>query len=146
MKTINPYLSFNGKCEEAFNFYKSVFGGKFLVVKRFKEMPENPNCPISASEKEKIMHISLPISKETVLFGCDSLQAFEDTTVLGDNISLSIDTDSTDEATRIFNELSSGGNVTMPMEKTFWNAYYGMVTDKFGISWMVNYDLSEAKN
>ena len=146
MTKLNPYLSFKGTCEEAFNFYKSVFGNEFLFVGRFNDMPENTNYPISESEKDKIMHISLPISKETVLYGCDITQTVESSTESGSNISLSIETDSIEEATRIFNGLSSGGNVTMPLDKTFWDAYFGMFTDKFGINWMVNYDLSKSKS
>jgi len=146
MTKLNPYLSFKGTCEEAFNFYKSVFGNEFLFVGRFNDMPENTNYPISESEKDKIMHISLPISAETVLYGCDITQSSESSTDAGSNISLSIETDSIEEATRIFNGLSSGGNVTMPLDKTFWDAYFGMFTDKFGINWMVNYDLSKSKS
>jgi len=146
MTKLNPYLSFKGTCEEAFNFYRSVFGNEFLFVGRFNDMPENMNYPISESEKDKIMHISLPISAETILYGCDITQSFESSTDAGSNISLSIETDSIEEATRIFNGLSSGGNVTMPLDKTFWDAYFGMFTDKFGINWMVNYDLSKSKS
>jgi len=146
MTMLNPYLAFKGTCEEAFNFYKSVFGNEFLFIGRFKDMPENPACPTNESEKEKIMHISLPISKETVLYGCDSLQSFENATIVGNNISLSVETDTIEEATRIFNGLSQGGNITMPLDKTFWDAYFGMFTDKFGINWMVNYDLAKSKS
>ena len=146
MTKLNPYLSFKGTCEEAFNFYRSVFGNEFLFVGRFNDMPENTNYPILESEKDKIMHISLPISAETILYGCDITQSFESSTDAGSNISLSIETDSIEEATRIFNGLSSGGNVTMPLDKTFWDAYFGMCTDKFGINWMVNYDLSKSKS
>jgi PhnB protein len=141
MTKLNPYLSFNGTCEEAFNFYKSVFGSEFLYLGRFKDMPENPDCPIQESDKEKIMHITLPISNETVLYGCDTSQADDKSDFSGNNISLSIETDSMDEATRIFNGLSDGGIVTMPLDKTFWNAYFGMFTDKYGINWMINYEL-----
>jgi len=146
MTKLNPYIYFNGTCEDAFNFYKSVFGSEFLLVSRFKDMPENPNYPIAESDKEKIMHISLPISKETVMYGCDSIQVFDNSTVISNNISLSIETETIEEATRIFNGLSNGGNVTMPLNKTFWDAYFGMFTDKFGINWMVNYDLSKSKS
>ena len=146
MTKLNPYIYFNGTCEDAFNFYKSVFGSEFLLVSRFKDMPENPNYPIAESEKEKIMHISLPISKETVMYGCDSIQVFDNSTVISNNISLSIETETIEEATRIFNGLSDGGIITMPLDKTFWDAYFGMFTDKYGINWMVNYDLSKSKS
>jgi len=141
MAQINPYLTFGGNCEEAFNFYKSVFGGEFPYIGRFNEMPPMEGRPeLSAEEGEKIMHVSLPISKETILMGSDSSEAFGQTAVLGNNFSISINTDSEEEADQLFNGLSAGGKVTMPMEKTFWGAYFGMFTDKFGINWMVNYD------
>lgn len=138
MAQINPYLTFDGNCEEAFNFYKSVFGGGFTYMGRFKDMPSETEMP--ESEKEKIMHVSLPISKETVLMGSDSLQGYCQETGTGSNITISINTESEEEAFKIFNDLSAGGKVTMPLEKTFWGALFGMFTDKFGISWMVNYD------
>ncbi|MFC1734133.1 VOC family protein, partial [candidate division KSB1 bacterium] len=144
MTTINPYLTFSGNCEEAFNFYKSVFGGEFPYVGRFKDMPaEEGMPPVSDEDKEKIMHISLPISKETVLMGSDTSEAFSPLPTIGNNISISVNTDSIDDVTRIFNELSKGGKITMALNKTFWGAYFGMFTDKFGINWMINCDLKE---
>lgn len=141
MAQINPYLTFGGNCEEAFNFYKSVFGGEFPYIGRFNEMPPMEGRPeLSAEEGAKIMHVSLPISKETILMGSDSSEAFGQTNVHGTNFSISINTDSEEEADKLFNGLSAGRKVTMPMEKTFWGAYFGMFTDKFGINWMVNYD------
>lgn len=138
MALINPYLTFNGNCEEAFTFYKSVFGGDFPYVGRYKDMPDAGNLP--ESEKEKIMHMSLPISKETVLMGSDSSDAFGHATKIGNNISISINAGTEDEARRLFDGLSAGGTITMPMEKTFWGAFFGMFIDKFGINWMVNHD------
>lgn len=146
MTVINPYLTFNGTCEEAFNFYKSVFGGDFSFNDKFKNMPDNPDFPVSEEEKEKIMHIALPISDETILMGSDSSDSFGQATVQGNNFSISINTDSVDEAKRIFNELSEGGKVKMPLEKTFWQAYFGMLIDKFGIHWIVNHELKEHKD
>jgi PhnB protein len=145
MTTINPYLTFSGNCEEAFNFYKSVFGGEFPYVGKFKDMPENPECKVAEADKEKIMHISLPISKETVLMGSDSSEAFGQATVQGNNFSISINTETVEEATRLFKGLSAGGKVTMPLDKTFWGAYFGMFIDKFGMQWMVNCNLEEHK-
>jgi PhnB protein len=146
MTTINPYLTFNGTCEKAFNFYKSVFGGEFPYVGKFKDMPENPEYPVAEADKDKIMHISLPISKETSLMGSDSSEAFGKATIEGNNYTISINTDSVEEVTRIYNELSKGGKINMPLNKTFWGAYFGMFTDKFGIHWMVNCELEEHKN
>ena len=141
MATVNPYLIFNGNCEEAFLFYKSVFGGEFTYMGRFGEMPSNdPNCPPpNEEEANRIMHVSLPISSETVLMGSDSTSQSGDV-IIGTNISVSINTESKEEADKLFNGLSSGGNAFMPMESTFWGAYFGMFTDKFGINWMVNFD------
>lgn len=139
--TICPYLTFAGNCEEAFNFYKSVFGGQFQFIGRFSEMPPMEGMPpMPESEANKIMHVSLPISKETILMGSDSSEAFGHSTVMGNNFSISINATSTKDADRLFNGLSSGGKVTMPLEKTFWGAYFGMFVDKFGIQWMVNFD------
>ena len=140
MATINAYLTFDGTCEEAFNFYKSVFGGDFPMVGKFGDMPPQEGMPpISDEVKNRIMHMSLPISAETVLMGSDTIPGIHDHQV-GNNISLSINTDSREEADRVFNGLSAGGKVSMPLADTFWGAYFGMWTDKFGINWMVNYD------
>lgn len=142
MAQINPYLIFNGTCEAAFNLYKSVFGGEFAYIGKFGEMPpsEDPNCPPpSEDEANRIMHVSLPISKETILMGSDSTSQSGDV-LFGTNFSVSINTDSKEEADKLFNGLSADGTIIMAMEKTFWGAYFGMFTDKFGINWMVNFD------
>lgn len=107
MASINPYLTFNGNCEEAFNFYKSVFGGNFSYVGRYIEM--SPETKVSDSEKEKIMHISLPISKETSIMGADSSESFGKVTKAGDNFSIPFNAETEEEAKRIFNGLSAGG-------------------------------------
>ncbi len=143
MTTVNVYLTFNGNCEEAFNFYKSVFGGEFSSLGRFGEMPPQEGMPpVPDSDKNKLMHVSLPISTETVLMGSDSSDAFGPPTVVGNNFSISINPDSREDADRFFNGLSEGGQVIMPMGDTFWGAYFGMFADRFGINWMVNYDLN----
>lgn len=140
MATVNVYLTFNGNTEEAFNFYKSVFGGEFAYIGKFKDMPSDENCPPPTPEEEnRIMHVSLPISKETTLMGSDSNDASGPVT-FGNNFSVSINTDSKEEADSLFEGLSNGGKVIMPMEKTFWGAYFGMFVDKYGINWMVNFD------
>ncbi len=141
MTTVNPYLNFEGRCEEAFHFYKSVFGGDFAFVGRYSEMPSDQ--PLPESDQQKIMHISLPIGSGTVLMGADAAGDWGGKTIVGSNISLSINTESQAEADRIFNGLSTGGTVTLPLNKTFWGAYFGMFTDKFGIHWMVNYDFNQ---
>lgn len=136
MPRLNTYLNFNGNTEEAFNFYKSVFGGEFRVLQRFKDTPESGKMP--ASEQEKIMHVALPVGGN-VLMGTDVPQTMPQAT-FGTNSSISIDAASEEEANNLFNGLSAGGKVTMPLAKMFWGAYFGMFTDKFGIQWMVNYD------
>lgn len=138
-KTINTYLTFNGNCEEAFNFYKSVFGGEFRAIQRFKDTPPSANMPMNPVEAERIMHVALPISRETILMGSDTSEAHGPVTV-GDNFSISVDTTSQEEAERFFNGLSAGGRITMPLNKTFWGAFFGMLVDKFGIHWLINYD------
>jgi PhnB protein len=137
MSTVNPYLHFEGNCEEAFDFYKSVFGGEFASHMRWKDM--KCDAPPPEYQGNKIMHVSLPVGLGTVLMGSDRPGEMEKGTI-GDNFSIAIGPDSKEEATRIFNGLSAGGKVTMSLEDTFWGAYFGMFTDKFGIQWMVNYD------
>lgn len=142
MASINPYLIFNGNCEEAFLFYQSVFGGEFPYVGKFKDMPAGEGNPkLSEKDAERIMHVCLPIG-ETVLMGSDSNSASGDV-AFGANVSISINAESKEEADRLFNGLSAGGNPFMPMSQTFWGAYFGMFIDKFDIHWMVNFDKNE---
>jgi PhnB protein len=139
MATVNIYLTFQGNCEEAFNLYKSVFGSEFPYIGRYKDMPQDSNtCP--PDDLDKVMHISLPISKETVLMGCDGLEVPGRQIIAGNNFAVSVNAGSQEEADSIFNGLAAGGLVTMPLNKTFWGAYFGMLTDKFGIHWMVGYE------
>lgn len=140
MATVNVYLTFNGNCREAFDFYKSVFGGEYPYVGTFGEMPPADGKEIPEEDKNKIMHITLPISGETMLLGSDTGGEWGSRHQQGNNFSISINADSKEEADRLFNGLSAGGTVTMTMEDTFWGAYFGMFTDQFGINWMVNYD------
>lgn len=140
MTTVNIYLTFDGICEEAFNFYKSVFGGEFPFLGRYKDMPPSEDCPpVTGDDGEKIMHVSLPISKETVLMGSDVGGQWTEKFNAGNNFAVAIGTDSKAEADRLFAGLSAGGQVTMPMNSTFWGDYFGMFVDKFGISWMVSF-------
>ena len=144
MATLNPYLIFNGNCEEAFLFYKSVFGGEFPYVGKFKDMPSTDGKAMNPEDAERIMHISLPINGGSILMGSDSTSQSGDV-VLGANISLSINAASRTEADALFNGLSSDGTIIIPMEHTFWGAYFGMFVDKFGIHWMINFDEPEQK-
>lgn len=139
MTTVNIYLTFPGNCKAAFELYKSVFGGEFPSVRTFAEMPPQEGMPpMTDEQKSKIMHISLPISKETILMGSDMGGDWASELKIGNNFSISVHTDSRAEADRIFNALAEGGSISMPMADAFWNSYFGMVTDKFGINWMVN--------
>jgi len=141
MATINPYLNFLGNTEQAFNFYRSVFGGEFTMLQRFKDTAGAGD--ISPEDQDKIMHISLPIGDGNVLMGTDALESMGQKLIAGNNFYLSISAESEHEADRLFNALSAGGEVTMPLQKTFWGAYFGMLNDAFGIQWMVNYDYNE---
>ncbi|MFL5754597.1 MAG: VOC family protein [Bacteroidia bacterium] len=137
--SINPYLTFPGNCEEAFNFYRSVFGGNFPYLGRFKDMPPMDGKPLPPEEGEKIMHVSLPIGNGgSILMGSDSSEAFGHATIIGNNFSISVNAVNNVEADKLYHGLSEGGQATMPMNKTFWGAYFGMLTDKFGINWMIS--------
>ena len=140
MTTVNVYLTFNGNCLEAFNFYKSVFGGEFPYLGYYKDMPSEGGNPCSPVDVDKIMHISLPISQETMLMGSDTGGEWATSFVQGNNFSLSISADSKESADRLFSGLSAGGIVTMPMDSTFWGDYFGMLTDQFGINWMISFN------
>ena len=139
MATVNTYLNFNGNTEEAFNFYKSVFGGEFTTLQRFKDIPDTDKMP--ADEGNKVMHVALPIGGN-VLMGTDVSSSMPKV-VFGTNSSISIDAAGKEEADKLFNGLSAGGNVAMPLEKMFWGAYFGFFIDKFGVQWMVNYNESQ---
>ena len=143
MTTVNAYITFNGNCEEAFRFYKSVFGGEFLFIGHYKDVPPTDRQTFQLENDEKIMHVSLPISKETILMGCDSTQASGQESIIGNNIALSVNLDDKEEADRLFNELSVGGQIKMSMGQTFWGSYFGAFTDRFGISWLINCDSNE---
>ncbi len=143
MKAVNPYLNFPGNAEEAFNFYKSVFGGEPGGLTRFKDTPEGEK--LNASEKEKIMHVSLPIGKENVLMATDALESMGHKVTPGTNFHICISAENKAEAEKFFSGLSKGGKVTMPLADTFWGDYFGMITDKFGIQWMINYTYPKDK-
>lgn len=143
MTAINPYLTFDGNCEAAFNFYKSVFGGEFPYIGRYNDMPSD--APKDEESSNRIMHVSLEIGKGTFLMGSDQPANFEKL-IEGNNFSISINTESEEEATRLFNGLAHKGIINMPLGKTFWGAFFGMLTDQFNIKWMVNFDYNQPKN
>ncbi|MEM7172089.1 MAG: VOC family protein [Pseudomonadota bacterium] len=136
--TLNTYLFFDGNCQEAFEFYRSVFGGEFSEFHLYAEMPDGP--PLSDEEKARVMHVSLPMGT-SVLMGSDSCQAFGGPPTSGDNFAISIEGQSKAHCDDLCAKLSAGGTVKMPMGETFWGAYFGNWTDKFGINWMINFSL-----
>lgn len=138
MLSINPYLNFSGKTEEAMNFYRSVFGGEFTTFKRFNESPGHEKMP--KEEQEKIMHASLPMGKVNGIMATDTLESMEQSLVTGNNIYICINTESEEESNRLFEGLSKGGKIEIPMNKTFWGAYFGICVDRFGVPWMINYE------
>ena len=138
MATINSYLHYNGNAEEAFTFYKSVFGGEFARTVRFKDMA-SPEFPVSEHEANKIMHIALPIGKNT-LMGSDVPESLGVVNENENRFKISIGAESKEEADKLFNGLSVGGQVEMPIADSPWGSYFGMFRDKFGIEWMVDFD------
>lgn len=143
MMKINPYLNFEGNCEEAFNFYKSVFGGEFIYLGRYEEMPAQEGMPPTPEElKKKIMHVALQVG-ETILMGSDSVGKCAPPFVEGNNISLSINAGSRSETEKLFHALSQGGKILMPLGDMFWGDYFGMFTDQFGVNWMVSAGMKE---
>jgi len=144
MARINAYLNFAGNTEDAMNFYKSVFGGEFTVFQRFGEIPGGEK--MSDEDQEKIMNISLQMSDGSVLMATDALESMGQQLIIGNNFHLSVQTASEKEADAIFEKLSSGGQVKLAMNKAFWNAYFGMLVDKFGIQWMIAFDYPQPGN
>jgi PhnB protein len=139
MARINPHINFNGNAEEAFNFYKSVFGGEFSNITRFKDIA-NEYFQVSEKEANKIMNIALPIYKSHVLMGNDVPEFMGRTNENENRSKIMITTESREEADKLFNGLSLGGQIEMPMEENPWGSYFGMFRDKYGIEWMVDYD------
>lgn len=138
MALINPHINFNGNAEEAFDFYKSVFGGEFAKIIRFKEL-SSPAFPVAEKESNKIMHIALPIGKN-LLMANDVPEILGRTNENENRSKISISAESKEEADKLFNGLSAGGQIEMPMEESPWGSYFGMFRDKYGIEWMVDYD------
>ncbi len=138
MAAVNSYLNFAGNTEEAFLFYQSVFGGEFATFQRFKDMPGSEQ--MSEEDRDKIMHVALPIGHGTVLMATDALESLGHKLVAGNNFSLAISAETLEEAKEIFIGLAAGGTIPVPFDKAPWGAYFGMLTDKFGIQWMVNYN------
>ncbi|OGD21356.1 MAG: glyoxalase [Candidatus Aminicenantes bacterium RBG_16_63_16] len=143
MTKLNTYLNFAGNTEEAFNFYKSVFGGEFSSVVRFKDMPMEGQ-KLSKEDENKIMHIGLPVGQD-MLMATDALESMGFKVVQGNNSYIMIQVDSKAEADRIFNALSAGGSIEMAIADQPWGDYYGSFKDKFGVLWMVMYSYPKGK-
>ena len=139
MAQISPYIHFNGNAEEAFTFYKSVFGGEFAMISRFKDM-SIPDSTISENEANKIMHIALPIGKSSLLMGSDTPEFMGKHNENENRSKISISAESKEEADQLFKGLSADGNVEMPISDSPWGSYFGMFRDKYGIEWMVDFD------
>ena len=144
MTKLNTYLNFAGNAEEAFGFYKSVFGGSFTSVVRFKDMPME-GVKIPTKDENKIMHIALPIGRDDVLMASDTLESLGQTLTQGNNVYVSVHPETKEEADRIFKALSAGGTVEMPIANQPWGDYWGSFRDKFGVLWMVNYSYPKVK-
>ena len=142
MVSINSYINFNGTTEAAFNFYKAALGGEFTSLQRFKDTPEGDK--LNDTDKEKIMHVALPIGDTGLLMGTDAIESMGHKLIEGNNFSLSLNAGSDAEADELFSKLSAGGKVTLPMTRMFWGAYFGMFTDQFGIQWMVSSEQPKA--
>lgn len=137
--SLSTYLTFNGNCREAFEFYRSVFGTEFVVLSTFAEAPEDMEVP--DADRDKVMHVTLPIGS-SVLMGSDN-DPTGPPVVVGNNFSISVDTEGREESDDLIGKLAAGGTVSMPMQETFWGSYFGLCTDKFGVNWMVSCPLSE---
>jgi len=133
-----PYINLSGNAEEALNFYKDVFGGTVEIM-RWKDMPPNPHMPVDETWKEKVMHGSLNISDDLMVYAADSLQDGDGS--VGNNVIIHIEFDSEEELRKAFEILSAGGKVNMPVDKMFWGAVYGDLVDKFGVGWGFHHQL-----
>jgi PhnB protein len=139
MARINPYIHFNGNAEDAFTFYKSVFGGEFARIMRYKDLA-NAEYPIAEIDANRLMHIALPVGKGNMLLGSDTIQVMGQVTENDNRNTIFINAESREEADKFFNGLSNGGKVEMPINDGPFGAYFGMFADKYGIQWMVAFD------
>jgi PhnB protein len=136
---IHPYLNFPGKAEEAFRFYEKALGGKLSEIHRFGSMPPQEGFELTPEQKALVLHVGLELPDGQMIMASDTLAGMGPTRVEGNNISISLHPDSQQEADRVFNALADGGTITMPIADQFWGDYFGSLTDRFGINWMVNY-------
>jgi PhnB protein len=139
MKSINPWINFNGNAEESFTFYKSVFGGEFKKIVRFKDLA-GPEFPVADKEANKVMYIALPVGKNNVLVANDVPEIMGRTNENENRSKILASVESREEADKVFNGLSAGGNIEGPIGDTPWGSYAGMFRDKYGIEWIVEFD------
>ena len=137
---LNPYLNFAGNAEEAFTFYQSVFGGE-LFVQRMSDVPGMDELP--EKEKDYAMHVAIPIGNGQTLMASDCLESRGHVLKPGNDNYISVTPDSREEADRLFNGLSAGGRVEVPMTEQFWGDYFGSFEDKFGVQWMINFPIGK---
>ena len=140
MASVNTYLNFPGTTEEAFNFYRSAFGGDFNgPIRRMGDAPALPGQPpLSDADKQLVMHVELPILGGHLLMGTDATESMGFQLVAGNNVHISLQTDTRAQTDQLFNALAAGGKVQMPLQDMFWGAYYGSLRDRFGVQWMLN--------
>lgn len=144
MTNTDIYLHFNGNSEQAFSFYTSVFGKELIIAQRYGEMPGGDKMP--PEHQEKMMHISLQLTPATMLMGSDVIEEKENPALTaGNNFHICVQAESEKEADKLFTALSDGGRIEMPMNKTFWGAYFGMCKDQFNILWMINFTYPASK-
>ncbi len=136
---INPYLNFPGTAEAAFRFYEAVLRGKLTEIHRFGSMPQGDGFELTPAQREFVMHVGLELPDGQMIMASDMIDGMGPPRVEGNNVSISIHPSSKAEADRIFNGLADGGMITMPIADQFWGDYFGSLTDRFGINWMVNY-------
>jgi PhnB protein len=140
MVSANVYLNFDGNCEEAFNFYKKVFGVELAHISYFKDMPPQEGQAASEIDGNRVMHVSISLGNGTALMGSDTGGDWSLSYVQGNNFSISLNAGSKEEADNVFNALADGGAITMPLASTFWGDYFGMCTDRFGVNWMMSFN------
>ena len=138
--SLTIYLHFNGNCREVFDYYRSIFGGDFMVMQTFRDGPDDMG--VSEDVMDQVMHVSYPIGS-SILMGSDVPPPFAPPRTLGDNFSISYSLSSREKADEVFTKLSDGGQVTMPLDEMFWGSYFGSCIDKFGIGWQVDVETSE---
>jgi PhnB protein len=142
MISTDIYLHFHGQAEEAFTFYKSVFGGEFIVAQRYREMVGSDK--MIEKDRDRMMHISLKLTPGTTLMASDLPSSEDQNFHAGNNFHICLQAESEKEANALFKQLSKDGKIEMPMNKTFWGAYFGMVEDKFRVHWMINFNLQQS--